>query len=478
MQRVRVSLSLTCVLALASLAQAQVFTPIGPSTLPTGMSKDGTWIAGWQSGGAFRWSAATGLQSFPSGHSGEPDVALGGSPVAVTIDNFLGLEEAALWTPTGTTFLGGLGQSYSRISETRGSDDSGSVVVGRSWIDTSSYHGFVWDAVNGLVDLGTQGGALSSADDVSGDGTLVVGWSEDSSGVGRPVVWSGGVASFLSSNPGGAAATNVDGSVVVGMEGDEAFRWTPASGLVMLGKLPGSTPVDKSIALDVSDDGNTIVGRSGSLFGTVVGGTPRRAFVWRPGAGMVEVEALVGALGGTIPAGFGELSWAVAVSADGDTIAGQSGLSSGIVEGWTFELPPVATTYCTAKVNSQGCLTAIGFDGTPSASSGSGFHVSATDIVPSSKGVLFYGTSGAAATPFQGGFLCVAPPTTRTSVQDSGGAGPCTGTFTFDFNAYVATGVAPSLVGGADVWAQYWSRDPASPSGTNLTDGVTFTLWP
>ena len=147
-------------------------------------------------------------------------------------------------------------------------------------------------------------------------------------------------------------------------------------------------------------------------------------------------------------------------------------------EGWLFTLPPVATTYCTGKVNSQGCLTAIAFDGAPSASSGAGFDVAAVNLVPNTNGLLFYGTSGPAATPFQGGFLCVAAPITRTSVQSSGGAGPCSGALSFDFNAHVPTSGNAALVGGANVWAQYWSRDPASPSTTNLTDAVTAVICP
>jgi hypothetical protein len=38
------------------------------------------------------------------------------------------------------------------------------------------------------------------------------------------------------------------------------------------------------------------------------------------------------------------------------------------------------------------------------------------------------------------------------------------------FNARIASGVDPSLVAGAEIYAQYWSRDPASASHTGLSN--------
>jgi hypothetical protein len=68
----------------------------------------------------------------------------------------------------------------------------------------------------------------------------------------------------------------------------------------------------------------------------------------------------------------------------------------------------------------------------------------------------------------------------RTSIQNSGGSPACGGAFSFDFNAYIASGADPALVSGQQVWSQYWSRDPgfAPPDNTNLTDAVEFTIQP
>jgi predicted deacylase len=136
--------------------------------------------------------------------------------------------------------------------------------------------------------------------------------------------------------------------------------------------------------------------------------------------------------------------------------------------------------YCTAKVNSALCLPTIGSTGSPSASAGSGFSISAANVLDNKNGLLFYSKSGANALPFQGGWLCVKSPQTRTAVQSSLGSPPCNGSFSFDFNAWIASGADPGLVAGAQVWAQYWSRDPgfAPPDNTSLTDALQFTICP
>lgn len=69
--------------------------------------------------------------------------------MAVTVTNSIGLAEAALWTPAGTTLLGGIGgQSYANISSAWGCNDDGSVVVGFAWLDVDTHHAFRWDAAS------------------------------------------------------------------------------------------------------------------------------------------------------------------------------------------------------------------------------------------------------------------------------------------------------------------------------------------
>ncbi|MBI5434027.1 MAG: VCBS repeat-containing protein [Planctomycetes bacterium] len=140
-------------------------------------------------------------------------------------------------------------------------------------------------------------------------------------------------------------------------------------------------------------------------------------------------------------------------------------------------------SYCTAKTNSLGCTPTLAATGAPSASSPSGFRIVATDVLAKKTGLFFYGTSGQVAAAFQGGTLCVKGPITRTALQNSGGnlaPTDCSGSYEFDFNTHVASGVDPSLVAGTHVDGQFWSRDPgfSAPNNTGLTRAIDFTLCP
>jgi probable HAF family extracellular repeat protein len=114
--------------------------------------------------------------------------------------------------------------------------------------------------------------------------------------------------------PGGsfqsdARGVSADGSVVVGYgnsgTGFQAFRWTQATGMVGLGYLPGGS--FSSAADGVSADGSVVVGYGNS-------GTGFQAFRWTQATGMVGLGYLPG----------GESSGASAVSADGSVVVGHS----------------------------------------------------------------------------------------------------------------------------------------------------------
>jgi hypothetical protein len=155
------------------------------------------------------------------------------------------------------------------------------------------------------------------------------------------------------------------------------------------------------------------------------------------------------------------------------------GTDSGVVK--CFRLFPLfPSNYCTAKINSLGCSPAINSSGSPSASSVSPFLITASNIINQKHGLLFYSHSPA-ATAFQGGTKCVADPSLRTPPQESGGSATgadCTGTYSLDFNARIHSGVDPALTAGAEIYAQYWSRDPLSASHTNLSNAVRFVINP
>ncbi|MCK6446755.1 MAG: hypothetical protein L6Q99_10220 [Planctomycetes bacterium] len=138
------------------------------------------------------------------------------------------------------------------------------------------------------------------------------------------------------------------------------------------------------------------------------------------------------------------------------------------------------TFYCTAKANSQGCVPVLATAGLPSASAANEFHLRLGSVLDDRFGMVLYGTSGRAAVPFEGGWLCEALPTKLALLSSSGGPPPldCTGAFDVEFNALAASGVDPTLVPGATVDAQFWSRDRFDAFGTNLSSAVEFVLGP
>jgi hypothetical protein len=142
---------------------------------------------------------------------------------------------------------------------------------------------------------------------------------------------------------------------------------------------------------------------------------------------------------------------------------------------------PQARVYCTAKVNSDGCPSQISTSGSlaASATSSAPFTISATGLPTARKGLFFYGFGPRSSAAFQGGYLCVAPPTRRTPIAAQPPAsGACAGSLSIDFNAFVQSGTDPSLVPGVMVRGQWWHRDPADPSGfgTVTTDAVEFGI--
>lgn len=167
-----------------------------------------------------------------------------------------------------------------------GVSNDGSVVVGSSGstapygspygsktVDHSAGQAFRWTSAGGMVGLGClPGDTYSQGCGVSGDGSVVVGYSYRG-----PAVW------------------------LPGLGGTQAFRWTEAGGMVGLGYLPGGT---SSRAFGVSADGGTVVGT-----GTSNGVPGTEAFRWTEASGMVSLGA-----------GYG--SYAIACSGDGSIIVG------------------------------------------------------------------------------------------------------------------------------------------------------------
>lgn len=139
------------------------------------------------------------------------------------------------------------------------------------------------------------------------------------------------------------------------------------------------------------------------------------------------------------------------------------------------------SAYCTAKLNSLGCLPTLSASGQPSAAGGAGsFVLHANSLLNQRLGFFMYGSLPRAA-PFQGGVLCVAPPRRRTPQVSTAGAAAgadCSGGLSYDMGAQIALGADPTLAFGSIVYVQCWSRDPFDPAGASLSAGLRFTVGP
>jgi len=159
--------------------------------------------------------------------------------------------------------------------------------------------------------------------------------------------------------------------------------------------------------------------------------------------------------------GNGLGAWAVGSTALGKT------------QVWTAPEPPTPT-YCTGKVNSQGCVPTVGTFGVPTAQGPDDFFLTARDVLVGKPGLFFWGTIGPTAVPFLGGTLCVQPPLQRGPVLVSTGPADCEAGYLLHFSHALAEqfGVAP----GSVVNGQFWMRDPANADGTGvaLSNAVEF----
>jgi len=174
--------------------------------------------------------------------------------------------------------------------------------------------------------LGNLGGDFSEAQNVSADGTTVVGRSTSAQGSEAFRWTSDGGMVGLGDLPGltfssTAWGCSADGSVVAGEgtseSGNEAFRWISDSGMTGLGDLPGG-PFG-SRAHGISADGLVVVGLS-----TVDGGF-QEAFRW-------ENDVMTG-LGALSDAKVNGMAWDT--SADGSVVVGIA--ESTLGEGFSLE---------------------------------------------------------------------------------------------------------------------------------------------
>jgi probable HAF family extracellular repeat protein len=300
---------------------------------------------------AYRWTLSDGIQglgdlpgdlfqsaAYGTSADGSVIVGYGYAPVA-------GARRAFRWTQaTGMVSLGG-----SRRSNATGVSADGTVITGSvnslPPFPEGNAQAFRWTDATGMVDLGfinATGADFSEGNDISADGTVVVGWSAT-----QAFRWTQATDLVALPGLGGtgldiARAVSGDGLVIVGSADspssvvEEAFRWTQATGTVGLGDLPGG--IYSSAARATSADGSVVVGSSST-------GTPSAAFIWDADHGMRNLQdLLVNSYGLASSLAGWSLTSATAISGNGRIIAGNGISPNGQPEAWIASLVPEPTS--------------------------------------------------------------------------------------------------------------------------------------
>jgi len=313
--------------------------PGGTYSIGASLSADGAVVAGTcgiASGErAFTWTAAGGmvnLGTLPGGSTSNGNaISADGSMVAGIANLSSGFFHAVRWTSGGIADLGVLPDGVESRAYGIRSDGLSVVGAGQTPEDDRAFI----TVNNVLVSLGVVPGGTFSRGFAISDNSVVVGACDEFPGSGgRAMRYSpaSGVVSLGTIPPAAAGRTSVandisgDGTVVVGSSGVaagryHAFRWTSAGGMQDLGLVPGTTD---SFGDATNSDGTIIVGQAESGAGSV-------AFLWTATLGMVALNTYLPTVGVNL-AGW-TLRNAYDVSADGTAITG-FGVYNGALRGW------------------------------------------------------------------------------------------------------------------------------------------------
>lgn len=313
--------------------------------IPYAISADGSTVVGtWESADghdrSFRWTAGGGFEEI--GPIGGTDTRVRGVSAdgSVAVGYVADLPSGASegwFAPLGgpPTFIGHpAGHPDSALS---GVSDDGSIAAGSANTDDGRPTAIRWTTSAGAQRLDPDGDwLLSSARGISGDGSTVVGFgAAPGTGVLAAFRWTPETGMVnLGDLPGGegeavANGTNQDGSVVVGASvsdaGQEAFIWTESAGMIGLGLSDGFV---QSSAADVSADGSTVVGwrTAGNVYD---------AWVWTETLG---VRSLMSFLDPNQTEWL-SLGAAAGISADGTVIAGYGTYADGSTQGFVLHVP-------------------------------------------------------------------------------------------------------------------------------------------
>jgi uncharacterized membrane protein len=461
--------------AWVSPAAAQQFVALPNGYQARDVSPDGTIVVGYAGSNGFIWR----WKQDPA-----PTVITGGGITATSDDGSVLIGdtknpntnkfEASIWTQAnGWQRLGGLaGQTGcdATVSSALSVSGDGTVVVGLAYGGFGGpcqANGFRWTAATGMQPLALLGNAGNRCSSVSRDGSTMGGFAKGTF-QRTPAYWDTFLlGSILDLNyQGEVFGFNNDGSksvgkIETGTGSFNAFVRDRQSGVItQLGQL---TPGMSGNAMDISEDGNVIVGWDNL-------GTSGEAWVWTSSDGIISLSNRLAALGIT---GVPPLKTAYACSDSGSVIVGGGSLAVGFI----VELPGLVSFGTgTPGCNGLPVLTASPFPrvNTPT------FTLSSTNAPPSSLGLAMITNVAdvAGSDPFFIGaqlhvdLINSTEVITLDATSDSSGNGtaPC------------PIPNIPALIGAKYysqiLWAWPFSTCFMAPYNISTTNGVAITIHP
>jgi len=371
--------SILVAVALLDTASAQVMVTLPAGSTATDVTPDGLIVVGNASGGGFIWRWKQDPQ---------PTLVAGGSIVAVSddgsvvagnvIDPSNNKQTAAIWTQAGGWhMLGGLpgGSCDFLLSSAYDISGDGTTVVGLGWSGCSG-RGFRWTAATGMQELQNLANGGNRCSAISGDGSMMGGFAQGTFNR-TPAYWTPNLAGFvLDPNfQGEVYGFSENGTLSVGTlyQGStqgvfEAFLRNNVTGAIT--NIGGIHSNWASAASDLSENGFVIVG-----FDYI--GLSRQAWVWTAFDGIKTLDQRLIDLGIT---GAPQTYTCSAVSDDGNVIVGAA--ASG---GFIVQLSGLVGPYGTGT---PGCNGPAVLSGSPAPQVNTpNYTLSCTNAPPSSLGL-------------------------------------------------------------------------------------------
>ena len=279
MKQVSVLLAAVAVIAIGGTTAASdkaIFIQFPTGVLASKVSSSGVVVGGLRPVGGIHWMPTSGDVFI--GGIGANFISLDGRVIAGEALDANRIQQAAIWQRgTEWRLLGSIVPNAqpcdSLLSSVFGGSNDGSVLVGLAWNGCRIARAFRWTEATGMVDLGsTVEGQSSRADGVSGDGRVIVGFQEHSTGFRQGARWIDGKQTIFSGPEGligEANAANTDGSIIIGQNcqpltsGQSAWVWTARDGVQCLPpprRRPAIEGAFQGLALATSEDGRVIGG--------------------------------------------------------------------------------------------------------------------------------------------------------------------------------------------------------------------------